>query len=228
MILLQAILTASLLLVANLRRCRSSPVDGPRSTVKLGWLYAVLFLVYGCAQFARAARTALIGDLVAEPDLPQASGLIETMASLSFMLGFGIAPLLFVPFGIGFALIADALSFVVAFIVILGVEAPPSARSVKRGERGSVRREFFEGLRFSLRQSRHSDAARRLHAGAVRLGRDQCALRLLSGAGSARAAGGDWRVPGRAWRGVGVGIDPRRRARQACWPDAHLLDLHRC
>ncbi|HKT40108.1 MAG TPA: MFS transporter [Ktedonobacterales bacterium] len=149
-ILLQAILTAALLLFADLTPLPFFPGGHPALTVKLVALYVVIFLVYGLAQFVRAARTALIGDIVAEPDQPQASGLIETMAGLSFIIGFGVAPLLFVPFGIGVALLADALSFVAAFVAILAVHAPPSARSVKRGERGSVRREFLDGLRFAL------------------------------------------------------------------------------
>jgi MFS family permease len=149
-ILVQAILTAALLLVADLVPLPFFAGGHPSLGVRLGGLYAVSFLVYGCAQFTRAARTALIGDLVAERDRPQASGLIETMANLAFLIGFGIAPLLFVPFGIGIALVADALSFVAAFAAILGVKAPPSVRSVKQGERGNIRREFFEGLRFSF------------------------------------------------------------------------------
>ncbi|HEV8189964.1 MAG TPA: MFS transporter [Ktedonobacterales bacterium] len=149
-ILIQAILTASLLVVANLVPLPFFAGGHPSLDVTLAVLYTVSFLVYGCAQFTRAARTALIGDLVAERDRPQASGLIETMANLSFLIGFGMAPLLFVPFGIGFALVADALSFVVAFGAFLAVKAPPSVRSVKRGERGNIRREFFEGLRFSF------------------------------------------------------------------------------
>lgn len=149
-ILLQALLTAALLLFANLTPLPVFPGGHPSLAVKLVALYVVIFLVYGLAQFARAARTALIGDIVAEPDQPQASGLIETMAGLSFIIGFGIAPLLFVPFGIGFALIVDALSFVGAFLAILAVHAPRSARSVKQGERGNLRREFLDGLRFAL------------------------------------------------------------------------------
>ncbi len=149
-IALQAILTASLLVAADLAPLPF--VAGGRLSLeaKLVMLYVVIFVVYGCAQFTRPARTALIGDLVAERDRPQASGLIQTMASLSLMIGFGIAPLLFVPFGIGFALIADALSFAVAFAAIWGVKAPLAARSVKAGERGDIRREFVNGLRFSL------------------------------------------------------------------------------
>lgn len=149
-ILIQAILTAALLLFADLTPLPVFPGGHPSLAMKLVSLYVVIFLVYGLAQFARAARTALIGDIVAEPDQPQASGLIETVAGLSFIIGFGVAPLLFVPFGIGVALTVDALSFVVAFLAILAVHAPPSARSVKRGERGNVRREFVAGLRFAL------------------------------------------------------------------------------
>jgi MFS family permease len=149
-ILAQAVLTAALLLFADLTPLPFFPSGHPSLTMKLVALYVVIFLVYGLAQFARAARTALIGDIVAEPDQPQASGLIETMSGLSFIIGFGVAPLLFVPFGIGIALLADALSFMLAFLAILAVHAPPSARSVQQGERGNVRREFVAGLRFAL------------------------------------------------------------------------------
>jgi predicted MFS family arabinose efflux permease len=118
--------------------------------VQLAALYAVVFAVYGCAQFTRPVRTALIGDRVAAPHLPQASGLIETMVNPSLIIGIGIAPGLFVPFGIGIALIADALSFALAFAAILAVKAPPAARSVKAGARGNFQREFINGVRFSL------------------------------------------------------------------------------
>lgn len=146
----QAVATASLLAFADLAPLPFVAGGRVALDVKLVALYAVMFVVYGCAQLVRAARTALIGDLVAERDRPQASGLLETMANLSFLIGYGVAPVLFVPFGIGVALIADALSFVVAFVTILGIKAPPAARSLKPGERGSVRREFLDGLRFSL------------------------------------------------------------------------------
>ncbi|MGO8947865.1 MAG: MFS transporter [Ktedonobacterales bacterium] len=149
-IAVQAILTASLLAFADLAPLPFFAGGRPALDVKLVALYTVIFVVYGCAQLVRAARTALIGDLVAEGERPQASGLLETMSSLSFIIGFGVAPLLFVPFGISIALIADALSFVVAFVSILGITAPPAAHSVARGERGSVGREFLDGLRFSL------------------------------------------------------------------------------
>jgi MFS family permease len=147
---LQAIGTAMLLLFADLAPLPFFAGGHPSLAVKLVALYAVIFLVYGLTQFSRSARTALIGDLVTESERPQASGLIETMAGLSFIIGFGIAPLLFVPFGIGFALLADALSFVVAAIAIVAVKAPPSAHSVKQGERGNIRREFVDGLRFAF------------------------------------------------------------------------------
>ena len=151
-ILLQALLTAALLLFAGLAPLPLPFFPGgyPPLEMQLIALYVVIFLVYGLAQFARSARTALIGDIVPEPNQPQASGLIETMTALSLMIGFGVAPLLFVPFGIGVALLADALSFVVAYVAILAVHAPPAARSVQQGERGNVRREFRDGLRFAF------------------------------------------------------------------------------
>lgn len=149
-IAVQGILIASLLMLADVVPLPFFAGGRPPLATQLVMLYAVVFLVNGCAQFTRPARTALIGDLVTALDLPQASGLIETMASLSLMIGFGIAPVLFVPFGIGVALIADALSFAIAFAAILSIKAPPAARSVQAGERGDLRREFLNGLRFSL------------------------------------------------------------------------------
>jgi MFS family permease len=146
----QGILTAALLVIADLVPLPFFPGGHPPLALQLGVLYAVVLLVYGSAQFTRPARTALIGDLVAEEHLPQASGLIESMANLSLIIGFGIAPVLFVLFGIGCALIADALSFILAVVLILRVKAPASASSVRTGERGNLRREFFEGIRFAL------------------------------------------------------------------------------
>ncbi|MBA3825860.1 MAG: MFS transporter [Ktedonobacterales bacterium] len=149
-IAVQGVLTAALLVIANLVPLPFFAGGHPPLVAQLVMVYAVVFLVNGSAQFTRPSRTALVGDLVAQADLPQASGLIETMANLSLMVGFGIAPLLFVPFGIGFALIADALSFAIAFKAIQGVKAPPAAQSVKRGERGALRREFITGVRFAI------------------------------------------------------------------------------
>jgi MFS family permease len=147
---LQAIATASLLALADL--APHPFVAGGRLSLeaRLLVLYGVMFVVYGGGQLVRAARAALIGDLVSEPDRPQASGLLETMANLSFLIGYGVAPLLFVAFGLATALIADAASFAVAFAAVLAIHAPPGARSVAPGERGSVRREFLDGVRFSL------------------------------------------------------------------------------
>jgi len=148
----QALVTASLLLAASSARPPLPAFAGGRPGLvsRLALLYGVVIVVYGSAQFGRAARTALIGDLVEEHLRPQASALIEMMANLAFLIGFGLAPVLFVPFGIGFALVAEALSFVVALVALLYVKAPPSARSVVRGGRGNVRAEFFDGLRFAL------------------------------------------------------------------------------
>jgi MFS family permease len=148
--MLQALLTLALLLVADIVPLPFFAGGHPSLETKLVTLYAIIFLVYGLAQFSRAARIALVGDIVAEADRAQASGMTETMANLSYIIGYGIAPLLFVPFGIGFALIADALSFVLAIGAFAAVHAPLSARSVRQGERGSVRREFVDGVRFTL------------------------------------------------------------------------------
>src|ERR1051326_2897575 len=83
---LQAMLTAALLSVTDLAPLPFFPDGQSPLEAKLVLLYLVLFIASGCAQIARSARTALIGDLVSEPDRPQASGLLETMANLSFLI----------------------------------------------------------------------------------------------------------------------------------------------
>jgi Na+/melibiose symporter-like transporter len=48
------------------------------------------------------------------------------------------------------ALVINALSFVVSFVCVRLVAAPPSARSVGVGQQGHVLHEFFAGLRFAF------------------------------------------------------------------------------
>jgi MFS family permease len=116
--------------------------------VQLGTVYAIVVLATVCAQFFGPSRIALIGDIVPPEAQTKASGLTQITISLAVIVGPPIAGPLFVGLGIRWALIINALSFVVSFVSILAMRAPQSARSVAAGERGNVLREFAEGLRF--------------------------------------------------------------------------------
>jgi MFS family permease len=117
----------------------------------LGAVYGVVFLINACEQFFRPAQMALIGDIVAEEYRGRASGLLQASGSLAILIGPLLAPLVVVTFGVEWTLLFDALSFIVAFVTLLAMRVPRSARSVAQGERGHFGREFLAGLRFFLR-----------------------------------------------------------------------------
>jgi MFS family permease len=117
----------------------------------LGAVYGVVFLINACEQFFRPAQMALIGDIVAEEYRGRASGLLQTSASLAVLIGPLLAPLVVVTFGVEWTLLFNALSFVVAFLTLLAMRVPRSARSLARGARAHFGREFLDGLRFFLK-----------------------------------------------------------------------------
>jgi MFS family permease len=117
---------------------------------QLGAIYAIVFLVNACAQFFNPATVALIGDIVPEANQARANGLFQVSASLAILLGPAIAPPLLLAFGPQWALVIDALSFVVGFAALLAIRAPRSTRSVAKGERGHFLRELGAGIRFTF------------------------------------------------------------------------------
>jgi MFS family permease len=124
---------------------------GPLSlSERLTAIYAAVFLVNACAQFYSPAIIALIGDLVPEAQQARANGVFQVSSSLAILLGPAIAPLLFLAFGPVWALLIDALSFVVVLVALLAVRAPRSARSVQQGAHGHFLRELAGGIRFAF------------------------------------------------------------------------------
>jgi MFS family permease len=117
---------------------------------QLGVVYAVVLLLNTFSQFFRPASLALTGDIVPEETQARAMGLSQTSMSIATILGPTLAAPIFVAFGPEWALGANALSFVVSFLLIQSVVAPPAARSVAEGERPHFWREFGSGLRFFL------------------------------------------------------------------------------
>lgn len=117
---------------------------------QLGAIYAVVFLASICAQFFNPARFVFIGDVVEERYRARASGLGQTTQSLASIIGPPLAaPLLFVV-GVQWALIVNALSFVVSLLAILAVHIPRSAGSVQAAPHGTFFQELGAGLRFFL------------------------------------------------------------------------------
>ncbi|HEY6408498.1 MAG TPA: MFS transporter, partial [Ktedonobacteraceae bacterium] len=148
--LLRALLVASLLLVTGAVRFPFFAGGRPSLPVQLGAIYSVVFFASICAQFFQPARLALMGDVVEEAQRAQASGLGQVTQSLASILGPPLAAPLLFGFGVQWALLINALSFGLSFLVLAAVQAPPSARSVEPGHGGTLGQEFRQGLRFAF------------------------------------------------------------------------------
>jgi MFS family permease len=119
------------------------PVDG-----QLAAIYAVVVLATICTQFFNPSRLALIGDIVAPPLRARASSLTLMTLSLGLILGPPLAAPLFFAIGAQGALLVDALSFGVSFLLLAAVRAP--ARQRAEGPSPGIRQEFLAGLRFAF------------------------------------------------------------------------------
>lgn len=121
---------------------------------QLGAIYGVVFLAGACAQLFNPSIFALLAAIVEEPDRARASGLNQGASSFAAVLGPALAALLFFGAGIHWALLLNALSFVVSFLAVLAMRARGESRSEALGESGEADapagflRELGDGLRF--------------------------------------------------------------------------------
>lgn len=118
---------------------------------QLGVVYAVVFLLNTFSQFFRPASLALTGDIVPGETQARAMGLSQASMSIAMILGPTLAAPLFVAFGPEWALGINVFSFVVSYLLIQSVAAPPAASSAAEGVRPNFWREFGGGLRFFQR-----------------------------------------------------------------------------
>ena len=113
-------------------------------------IYLVVFLATICAQFFDPSRLALVGDIVSEPDRAHATGLLEVTRNLAIVVGPPVAALLYFRFGVLWALIINALSFVVSFLALLAVHVSPSVVRPEPEQQAHFLREFASGLHFLM------------------------------------------------------------------------------
>ena len=103
----------------------------PNGRLPLSWtlsaIYAIVFLMNVADQFFSSALLAFVGDLVPEEEQPKAMGLRQAAVSFASILGPALAAPLFIAFGAQWALLIDALSFVVSFITIAAIRSPRAA-----------------------------------------------------------------------------------------------------
>lgn len=117
----------------------------------LAMLYVVVFGVNAAGMFFFPSRTATIADVVAEADVPRAASITEATSATASIIGPPLAaPFLFTE-GIQWALVANALSYVVSWFAIRSVRTPDTSGG--QGAQGSFRAEYLAGIRF-FRSSR--------------------------------------------------------------------------
>ncbi len=117
---------------------------------QLGLIYSTVFLASTCAQFFEPSLLTLISDIVDEPHHAYATGLIQLMASLAVAIGPSLATLLFFTVGVQWALLLNALSFVVSFLAILAIRPPPVAVAGGLERQSHFLREFGQGIHFYI------------------------------------------------------------------------------
>lgn len=124
---------------------------------RLAAVCAVVLLVSVVGQFFRPAASVVLRDLVPEAALPRAAGATQAARNTALLIGPSLATPLLFTVGATWALVIDALSFIVSFGCNRALRLPPPAGRAARGgplpARGALIGEIAEGLRF-FRQSR--------------------------------------------------------------------------
>jgi MFS family permease len=153
MIALQAIFAALLVLPTG----RIPLPFGASGHLPVWWAltvtYADVALINICAQFFTPAQFALIKDIVPEARQDQALETSQAIQGLAVIIGPPVAAALVFGIGVQWALLLNALSFVVVYLAVLTIQAPPSASSLAPGEAGHFSREFLAGLNYVVKQT---------------------------------------------------------------------------
>jgi MFS family permease len=121
---------------------------------ELGVIYADVALITICAQFFMPAQLVLVKDLVPGDKEDQAQEMTQAIQALGVVIGPPIAAVLVFGAGIGWALLLNALSFVVSFAAAVAIRPPRVTNSLESGlepgATGHFSREFLDGIGYVL------------------------------------------------------------------------------
>lgn len=135
-------------LVAALALVLLLPTSALPVGVWLGIVYAVVLVLNAAGQFFNPSRFSLVADLVPDPvDRARAFGLSQATASTAAIVGPPLAAPLMIAAGVEWALVVNALSYVVSFVAVRAIRVPVTTGD--RAPSGSRRwsRDFVDGLR---------------------------------------------------------------------------------
>jgi MFS family permease len=136
-------------LVAALTAIAFLPASTVPVPLTLAAIYATVLLTSAAAQFFNPARLGVIGDIVpGQADQARAMGLGQATYSLAAVVGPPLAAPLLFTVGLRWALLVNALSFLVSFVAVRSVRVPAAAsRAAAPSERAGVWPELLGGLR---------------------------------------------------------------------------------
>lgn len=137
--------------VARLLIIASVPVAWAAGVLTLAQLYAVAITAGVCTVFFDVSYQSLVPALVGPEHLMDANGKIGASQAFAQLAGPGLGGGLVGAFGAPGAMTADALSYLVSVASLLGIRGrEPRQRPAGARERGALRAEIAEGLRFVI------------------------------------------------------------------------------
>jgi MFS family permease len=151
--ILRAILIGLLLLTANVLPLPWLHENNLPALGQLGIIYGVLLGCSICSQFFNSSRLALIGSLVPKTERSHATGLLIATQGTVSVIGPTLAALILFGFGVQWALILNALSFVVSFLTLMAIQLPEQEKIVRSEQPRQFWHEFREGLGFFAHNS---------------------------------------------------------------------------
>ncbi|GCE21345.1 MFS transporter [Dictyobacter kobayashii] len=146
---LRALLVCCLLLVTGALPVPLLAVPGLPLPLKLALMYIVVAAASSCSQFFNPSNMALLGKIVPEQQRTRASALSMGTGMLGWTVGPAIASVLYASFGIGWAIVFNAISFGWSWCMIRQIRAsgPRLSDEVKRVQ-SHFFKELWEGLSF--------------------------------------------------------------------------------
>ncbi|MFF4452833.1 MFS transporter [Streptomyces goshikiensis] len=145
-------------LVAVLTAVTFLPADALPTGVWLALIYTTVLLLHAAGQFFSPARFAVLADLVTgDADRARAAGIGQATGETAWIIGPPLAaPLLFTA-GLQWALLFNGLSYALSYVAIrsigvrergTGPAGPGGGQQPAGRQRGGLRGEFTDGLRF--------------------------------------------------------------------------------